>query len=234
LPRLGAVVIPLFEAVYRDCIAMYGKYDYDIFHADEYVLQHISLGRPLNYHALPPHLYWKREGSAPDGSSPFAKGRGGWTENLHSMDRFIKNTCEILCPLNEITAESALTAHEFLTPDRRVRRTVYGTGAKAVQVYVNMGTNIFSVPSSTGEQVRLPASGFLVQSPTFTAFYALNWNGLTYDEPAMFTVRSLDDRPLTRTRKARVYHAFGSEQIRLAHKVVSVPKERVLGRADLN
>ncbi len=56
---LGATVIPLFELVYRDCMAMYGKYGYDIFNSSEYVLHHISIGRPLNYHSIPSHLYWK-------------------------------------------------------------------------------------------------------------------------------------------------------------------------------
>ncbi len=59
--KLGASVVPLFELVYRDCIAMYGKYGYDPQRAAGYVLYHISLGRPLNYHSIPAHLYWKRE-----------------------------------------------------------------------------------------------------------------------------------------------------------------------------
>ena len=61
MSKLGATVVPLFELVYRDCIAMYGKYGYDPQRAAEYVLQHISLARPLNYHSIPPHLYWKSE-----------------------------------------------------------------------------------------------------------------------------------------------------------------------------
>ncbi|MCY3019874.1 MAG: DUF5696 domain-containing protein, partial [Planctomycetota bacterium] len=58
--KLGATVVPLFEIVYRDCIAMYGKYGYDISAAAEYVLHHISIGRPLNYHNVPAHLYWQK------------------------------------------------------------------------------------------------------------------------------------------------------------------------------
>jgi len=57
--RVRASVIPIFELVYRDCIAMYGKYGYDPAQAAEYVLHHIAMGRPLNYHNIPSHLYWK-------------------------------------------------------------------------------------------------------------------------------------------------------------------------------
>ena len=262
LPQLGAVTVPLFEMVYRDCIAMYGKYGYDINRAAEYVLWHISLGRPLNYHSVPSHLYWKtaapkagaeavatgaaevkqtgprkfqityrwavqkspaadwhvfvhftsgrgkeirfqndhrpaggtmswkagdvvdgpytvtvpsgvdgtfdvRVGffSAPslgrasllgenDGEQRYVVGRlkvagdkveftpvtprmlpgggdnalfvradDGWAEGLHPMDVFVKNTYEVLSPLYEITAQVPMTGHEFLTADRKVRRT---------------------------------------------------------------------------------------------------------------
>jgi hypothetical protein len=58
--KLGAVVVPLFEMVYRDTIAMYGKYGYDIRQASDYVLHHLSIGRPLHYHNVPHHLYWER------------------------------------------------------------------------------------------------------------------------------------------------------------------------------
>ena len=57
--KLGAVVVPMFDLVYRDSIAMYGKYGYEPTQAAEYVLHHITLARPLNYHSIPAHLYWK-------------------------------------------------------------------------------------------------------------------------------------------------------------------------------
>lgn len=64
--NLGATVIPLFEIVYRDCIALYGKYGYDPAQAAEYVLHHIAIGRPLHYHNIPAHLYWKEPSRGPD------------------------------------------------------------------------------------------------------------------------------------------------------------------------
>src|SRR5262249_9495635 len=127
--KLGATVVPMFELVYRDCIAMYGKYGYDPKQSAEYVLHHISIARPLNYHSMPRHLYWKetnKNNSAPNpsghdapDSAVFTRADNGWGEELHPMDRFIKNTCEILSPLNEITAQMPMTGHDFLTPDRK-------------------------------------------------------------------------------------------------------------------
>ena len=148
--KLGATVVPLFELVYRDCIAMYGKYGYDPRRAAGYVLYHISLGRPLNYHSIPRHLYWKSQPPpqappTPAAGDPalFTRAEGGWAEGLHPVDRFIKNTCEVLCPLNEMTARLPMTGHQFLTPDRKVQRTVFGDGTGAVQVIVNSGTEAY-------------------------------------------------------------------------------------------
>ncbi|HEX7434448.1 MAG TPA: DUF5696 domain-containing protein, partial [Anaerolineaceae bacterium] len=130
--KLEAAIIPLFELVYRDGIAMYGKYGYDMRNAGEYVLQHIILGRPLNYHNIPAHLYWKNFAPQPSTSTVagtdrgmFVRGDRGWTEGLHPTDRFIKNTHEILGPLNALTAQLPVTEHRFLTPDRKVQRSVF-------------------------------------------------------------------------------------------------------------
>jgi hypothetical protein len=64
--KVGGHMVPLFELVYRDCIAMYGKYGYDPYQAAGYVLHHILLGRPLNHHNIPPGLYWKAAGTDED------------------------------------------------------------------------------------------------------------------------------------------------------------------------
>jgi hypothetical protein len=362
--QLGATVIPLFELVYRDGIAMYGKYGYDPYRATDYVLQHISIGRPLNYHSIPAHLYWQhaspqdkvlslrpavaefkqtaprefqisyrwtvqkpptnewkvfvhftdrsgaikfqndyspsvpitqwsagenRQGpfavTVPEGlagtfnvrmglfdpksqqrallqgrdngersysvgrltltadkidfqpvdtsGSPFVlpiftQCENGWAEGLHPMDCFIKNTCEILSPLNELTARMQMTSHEFLTPDRMVRKTVFGTGKNSVDVIVNGGAYRYVCRSPIGGEVILPPSGFLVDSPTFVAFHALSWAGTKYSEPVMFTLRSLDDRPLSSSRKIRIYHAFGPEQIHIANASHSIGTEAVV------
>lgn len=56
---LGATVVPLFEMVYHDCEAVYGKYGYNPDSAAEYVVHHALCGRTLNYHSFPNHLYWQ-------------------------------------------------------------------------------------------------------------------------------------------------------------------------------
>jgi hypothetical protein len=233
--KLGATVVPLFELVYRDCIAMYGKYGYDPKRAAPYVLHHISLGRPLNYHSIPRHLYWKNQppsqrepASAADDAALFTRAEGGWAEGLHPMDRFIKNTCEVLCPLNEMTARLPMTGHQFLTPDRKVQRTVFGEGTGAIQVIVNSGAGAYPCSSSLGGQVELPPGGFLVESPSFVAFHASSWAGTRYESPPLFTLRSLDQQPLSRSHRVRVYHAFGSSQISLGKTSQVVKTEMIL------
>jgi hypothetical protein len=230
--KLGATVVPLFELVYRDCIAMYGKYGYDPQRAAEYVLQHISLARPLNYHSIPPHLYWKngfQPATAPalDAPNPglFARADGGWAAELHPMDRFVKNTYEILSPLNELTARMRMTRHQFLTPDRKVQQSTFGEGAGAVVVVVNTGGTAFTYTSRLNGKVELPPYGFIAESRTFAAFHALSYGGLRYTAPVMFTLRSLDNRPLSRSRQVRVYHAFGNDQVRLGKATLEVPNE---------
>ena len=234
--KLGATVVPLFELVYRDCIAMYGKYGFDPKQSAEYVLHHISIARPLNYHSMPRHLYWKdarneQKGdtghAAPD-PAVFTRADNGWGADLHPMDRFIKNTYEILSPLNEITALMQMTRYEFLTPNRQVRRSVFGDGANAVQVIVNVSSTNYVCRSKLGGQVILPPFGFLAESPAFAAFHALSWKGTRYDSPVLFTLHSLDNQPLAHSRKVRVYHAFGDSKIRLGKATQTVPGEAVI------
>ena len=141
------------------------------------------------------------------------------------MDRFIKNTYEILSPLNELTARSQMTRHEFLTDDRQVERTVFGEGANATQVIVNHGTEDYVCQSFLGGKVVLPRYGFLVESPTFVAFHAKSWGGIDYDSPPIFTLRSLDNRRLSRSHRIRVYHANGNAEIRLGGVTRTVPRE---------
>lgn len=231
--KLGAVVIPLFEIVYRDTIAMYGKYGYDFSRSAEYVLHHLVIGRPLNYHSIPSHLYWKTPPRriAPKPADPLAPDAGvftradnGWGQDLHPVDRFVKNTYEILSPLNELTAQKALTQHQFLTPDRHVQRTVFGEGKDAVEVVINRGTDPYRLASKASGEVLLPPFGFLIESPGFVAFHALSWNGLKYGAPVLFTLRSQDSQPLTSSRTVRVYHGFGDARVRMpAAKPDSTP-----------
>ena len=237
MKRVGGVSVPLFEIVYRDSIALYGKYGFDITKSAEYVLYHLSIGRPLNYHDIPAHLYWKKAVAAPPASAPaqptadpalFTRADRGWAEGLHPFDRFVKNTYEILSPLHELTAQMQLNQHQFLTPDRKVQRTVFGEGAARVEVIVNGSRKSFQHRSKTGGAVLLPPYGFLIESPTFVAFRALTWNGLTYSAAPLFTLRSLDGKPLAQSANIRVFHGFGDARLKLGPLTHTVEKEAVL------
>jgi hypothetical protein len=234
LAKLGATSVPLFELVYHDCIAMYGKYGYDPQRAAGYVLRHISLGRPLNYHSIPRHLYWKSQppgraqgGPAANDPALFTRADGGWADGMHRVDRFIKNTCEVLCPLNEMTARLPMSGYEFPTPDRKVWRTVFGEGTGVVEVVVNSGTGAYLCSSKLGGQVELPPGGFLVEAPRFVAFVASSWAGKRYDSSPLFTLRSLDGQPLSKSHRVRAYHGFGDNQIGLGKTPRVVEKELV-------
>ena len=232
------LVIPLFDLVYHDCIAMYGKYGYDPKQAAAYVLAHISLTRPLNYHAIPPHLYWQASASEAPKAAPwmgpdpalFTRADNGWAAGLHPLDRFIKNTYEVLSPLNELTARQRLMQHQFLTPDRKVERTVFGTGTNEVRVVVNASATNYVCASTTGQPVLLPPFGFLAESREFVAFCALSWGGVKYAAPALFTLRSLDGKGLAQAQRVRIFHGFGSDAIASPQGEQHVPREVVLTR----
>jgi len=233
LPKqLGATVVPLFEMVYRDCIALYGKYGYDPAKAAEYVLHHIAIGRPLNYHFIPPHLYWKEPSRdkplASDPAATFTRADQGWAEGLHVVDRFVKNTHEILSPLNEITALVPMMEHEFLTLDRKVQRSVFGSGSNATLVVVNTSGKEFRHQSKFGGEVELPQYGFVVESPTFVAFHASSWNGLHYDAPVLFTLRSVTAEALDRSSRVRIFHGFGDTRVKWRDSIERVEKETVV------
>jgi hypothetical protein len=249
---MGGRVIPLFEMVYRDCIAVYGKYGYDYAKSAQYVLHHIIIGRPLHYHSweetigerpLLSHsagsgLYWKKTPEdEPQGwpydASCFIRADNGWAEGMCLVDRFIKNTHEILSPLHEITAETVVTGHEFLT--LTVEHVVFGEDVEAV---VNKASAEFAEwtykyaeyvhTSKMGGDVLLPTFGFVIESPTFVAFHALSWNGVEYGKPVLFTIRSLDGKPLEKSKKIRVFHGFGDSKLKLRGKTHTITREEIL------
>ncbi len=231
--QLGASVIPLFEIVYRDCIALYGKYGYDPMRASEYVLHHLVIGRPLNYHSVPSHLYWKEPPRGDHADKPaaaaalFCRADNGWAEGLHPLDRFVKNTHEILSPLHELTARAPLADHRFLTPDRKVQRSVFGDGRSGLEVVVNMGSAPFRQASRLGGSIELPPGGFLAESDLFVAFHAANWDGVRYEAAPLFTLRSMDGRGLAESKSVRIYHGFGDARLQFRGATQRVQKEAV-------
>jgi hypothetical protein len=235
LSGTGAVAIPLFELVYHDAIAAYGKYGYDAARSAEYVLGHMILGRTLNYHSVPNHIYWKgaaaQEPAAPPDNRKdpalFVRAENGWAQGMHPADRFMKSTHEILSPLNEITGKMPMTRHEFLTADRKVERSLFSDGRQIVEVVVNMGDASFQWKSKLGGAIELPAYGFLVESPEFVAFRAQTWSGRHYVVAPIFTLRSLDGNPLSQSRRVKVFHASGDAGLEF-RGVRSVVREELL------
>ncbi len=230
---VGGRVIPFWEMVYHDCEACYGKYGYAPERAGEYVAHHVLAARPLNYHSMPNHLYWKqtveRERSRPSGDrAAFTRADNGWGEGLHPVDAFLKTTQEVLGPLNLATGFDRLTKLEFLTPDGTLRRATYGEGDAATVVVVNFGENEAKVESRLGGSVVLPRYGFVVEAPRFAAFYAKVWNGRTYADGALFTLQSRDDKPLAQAGKVRVFHGFGDAHIDWKGQTHEVRREEVL------
>jgi hypothetical protein len=150
----------------------------------------------------------------------FAKPEG-WAKGLCETDRFIKNTYEVLSHLQRLTAEHPMIHHEFLTADRSVERSRFGGD---VEVTVNYGPRTYSV----GDTV-LPANGFLIESPTFVAFHAQRYGGRVYDPTAMFTIRSLDGKPIAASKRIRIFHAFGDPRVSVNGKEYSVDRESVVG-----
>ncbi len=151
----------------------------------------------------------------------FTRADGGWAAELKPTDRLIKNVVEVLTPLKRLVVGKPMTEHRFLTADRTVERTHFGPLA----ITVNRGENPFEVGGTS-----LPQFGFLVTSPTFVAFHATSFGGLDYPGGALFTLRSLDEKPLAESATLRVYHGFGGDQVRLADRVVTVEREAVINQ----
>ena len=148
----------------------------------------------------------------------WSRGDTGWAKDLCVTDRVIKNAWEVLSPLNVITAETPLTSHEFITEDRLVQRTRFGdvTITVAYEKSAQIGDNV------------VPAYGFVVESPRFIAFCATRYNGIQYPTPTLFTVRSLDNKPIAESEKVRIYHGFGDPRIRLYGKDFEVTGEQIV------
>ncbi len=234
---LGATVIPFWEMVYHDCQICFGKYGYAAEQAGLYVAHHVLCARPLHYHSIPDHLYWKEEGKDAKGRKPragpqaaFARTDQGWAEGLHPTDAFLKTTHEVLGPLHAATAHQRLEHLEFLSADKSLRRARYGQEDKAVTVVVNFGQADAPADSLHGGRVLLPPFGFVIDGPHLAAFYAKRWNGQDYPEGALFTLQPADQKPLAQSARIRVFHGFGSPQIAWGGRVHRVPREAVIAK----
>ena len=182
-------------------------------------------GQPPVY-ALPPGLYFKSpEQPAPGNSgepasSCFAR-EAGWTagKKLGAHDLFIKNTYEVSTWLSRLCARNRLTSHRFLTADGSVQESFFSAD---LRVLVNFGKTPYEDKEA---RVVLPQYGFLVRHPFFLAFHALEADGLTYDSPAFFTVRSLEGKMYLRAEQVRIYQGMAPGKISLGGRVFEVDRE---------
>lgn len=229
--EMGATVIPFFEMVYHDCQICYGKYGYRAEEAAEYVAHHVLCARPLHYHSFPDHLYWQSgegESKRPaDDRACYTRSDGGWAAGMHPLDIFIKNTHEVLGPLQHVTAHDRLTKFEYLTDDKTVRRATYGSGDEATKVTVNFGPESAEVASEFGGRTVLPPYGFLTEGPRLIAFHARQWNNQNYGDGALFTLQPTDNQTLKQSTSIRIFHAFGPTAITWKGRTYEVKREQV-------
>jgi len=230
---LGGSVVPFFDMVFHDCIALHGKYGYKPEEMAEQVIHHVAMGRTLYYHALGDHLYWQDPEELPEmpaaegpmDAAMYTRAVGGWAEGMGRWDRFMKNTQEILGPLNKLTSQALIDRYEFLDEARTVRKTTFSNGVTTV---VNGSAEDVTVTSAAGTQAVLPPYGFLVEAGTFTAFVATAWDGKSYDAPVLFTVTSLDDQPVATAKSFRIFHGFGESELLWQGKKHNVAREAVV------
>ena len=144
---------------------------------------------------------------------------------------FLKTTHEVLGPLQRATAHQRLTRFEFLSPDRGMRKSVYGNGEDSTVVVVNIGHTDAGFDSRSGGRVVLPPWGFVVEGPRFLAFYSRTWNGRAYPDGALFTVRAERQGTLAKADRVRVFHGFGDPRIELKGSTREVGREAVIEAA---
>jgi len=187
-------------------------------------LAHLVLGQTPTY-AIPRGGYPEHDdhddGVAAPGPEGLYARAGGWSEGrgLSDRDVFIKNTWEVASWLARTGARERLTSHRFLTGDRRVEESWFGPDLRVV---VNYGPSDFEDEST---DTVLPQHGFLVRHPFFFAFCASKANGVDYDPPALFTVRSLEGKMYLRAESVRIWHGFGRREIRIGGKLFEVDGE---------
>ncbi len=182
IPSAPGIVIPLFELVYGDSIAIYAHQG-DRVRPDNptYILDHI-LYAEMPVYEFGRHRFWTEPGQqykAPaNAGDRMIFTRGG---KLGVVDQFIKNTYEVLSAVNRETALLPMTDHRFVTADRSVERTRFGTD---VEITVNYGPEAYEMGG-----VVLPRYGFVVKSPRMEAFCATRYDGVSYTEPTLMVRR---------------------------------------------
>lgn len=213
------IIIPLFHLVFGDCIPIYTHQSDRPRPEDPDKILHHVLYAEMPVYFFGEHIYWNDPEQdyqiQDEDRSLYSKGG-----RFNRIDQFIKNTYEFLSPLHRLTATMPMTGHEFLSADRNVEKTRFGTD---VEIIVNYGEQEFTISDAV-----LPQWGFLIKSPTLTAFCARSYQGLDYPEPTLFVIQSLDGKPLKSSGRIRIYRGFGGSSVRVKDQVVEVEMERLI------
>jgi len=214
-PNDTDIIIPLFELVYGDAIAIYAHQS-DRPRPDNpgYILDHILYAEMPVYN-FGNHRYWASP--AGDFKPPtraearlvFAHKAG-----LRLTDGFIKNTYEVLSPLSRLTALMPMTDHRFLTANRKAERTRFG---KDVEITVN-----YDPADLVLKNAVLPQYGFLIESPTLLAFHARGYGAMKFTQPTMLVIRSADGKNLKSSRNIQMYNAFGDRPVKWNGRAVTI------------
>ena len=137
----------------------------------------------------------------------------------------MKNTQSILGPLYKRTSQTLIQDYSFLDQQRFVRKTTFGNG---VSVMVNGSDTSYPFTSPVWGHVILPPYGFLVDAGDFVAFHAAAWWGNIYDNSPLFTLESMDGKPVSQSRQLKVYHGFGDTNLQIGGKLFEVEREAIL------
>lgn len=146
---------------------------------------------------------------------------GGWSRGrgLGTRDIFLKTAGEVTSYVAGFAAREPLVSFRTIDAKGEVFESRFGYDLRIV---ANFGEEPFADEAT---KTVLPQFGFVVFYPFFYAFHAIEADGVEYDEPALFTVRSLEGKLYLRAEKTRIWHGFGPDTIRLGGRDFTVERE---------
>ncbi|MCS7264336.1 MAG: hypothetical protein NZ805_05835 [Armatimonadetes bacterium] len=164
--------LPLWELVFHDCVVSYWYW-----------------GDSTDFlYRVAPELSDKKDAfNILYGTPPmFWVNQLGFTWTDPKMRKRLLQSYRIVCKLHEQIAFDEMLSHEWLTPDRDVQRTVFGSNGEksgTTEVIVNFGEKPFTLVrkvsegnSSKEQKFVLPQFGFYAHGPKITQYRILVGN----------------------------------------------------------
>ncbi len=225
---------PLFKMVYGDIVEMQGK-PTGPSSFDDYMLDLLFLGFFPWYPEwlLPEGNYWKKEENEDTREEYlsmferipfFMMGEGGWGEDMHPFDIFLKNMEEIILPFRELIFGKRIIRFEYLDDKGNVIFVEFENG---VEIIVNKDLKDYECFSTLYGKTFLPPYGYIVSSDRFLSFHAYGINDHRENKPLLVSVRTLDGKIFKETTKLKVYHAFGPSTFKFMRKIIDVGGEKI-------